>query len=135
MESTANLAMCCVTYLCQDHHDSFLEPGQICDNILNGAYALHNFASTTWLQLVENYFSLTKELGPSPEMIHLLETLWEDRENDQFQSEENERRQPWLKSLQDDQPELHKFLCQVSEFRRLRSASEHRMAQGISFHK
>jgi hypothetical protein len=127
--------MCCVTYLCQDHHDPLLEPSQIDDNILSGAYALHDFASTTWFQLVENCVSSTKELGPPTELIHLLETLWENRENDQFQDEKDESHQPRLKSLQDDQPELHRFLCQVSKFRRLCSTSEHRMTQGTSFHE
>lgn len=126
--------MRCVTYLCQDHHDP-LEPSQIHNNILNGTYALHDFASTTWLQLVENCVSSTKEVGPPSDLIQLLETLWEDRENDEFQGEKNKSHQLRLGSLQEDQPELYEFLSQVSEFRRLCSASEHRMIQGTSFHK
>jgi len=54
-EAATNLASCCIMYLCQDHHDPEIPKERLTDNLLEGIYRLHDFASNYWFKLVEKY--------------------------------------------------------------------------------
>ncbi|KAI8718204.1 NACHT domain-containing protein [Fusarium sp. LHS14.1] len=60
-DMTLELAIRCISYLCQDHHDlESIEEEEIEDSILSGSYRLHNFAYTYWWKLIKQYLALSK---------------------------------------------------------------------------
>jgi len=129
-ESTLSLAMCCITYLCQGHHDPEILDEELSHNILSGVYRLHNFSTTVWLELVERYAYSNRSRTLPNELISLLEMLMQERSNDRFDSVVEDSTQPKLESFKSKWPNLHSMLCQAAHFRRTCSEAEYKKSQG-----
>lgn len=74
-EATLSLAICCTKYLCQDHHNPWIEDSEVEESVFSGDYRLHYYATSTWLELVERYLDLAGSKAPPPELISALENL------------------------------------------------------------
>ena len=111
--------MCCVTYLCQIHHDHDLLDEDIGHNILSGAYRLHDFAATAWFELVERFIQLSKQDTLSHELIDALETLRCERTQGIYTEGAEESTQSSLEPFKSVSPALHDVLCKVADFRRI----------------
>ena len=78
------LAKCCITYLCQRHHDEDIDEARFEEAVRNGVYRLHHFAADMWPSLVESYFISAPAEKNSPEtakLVALLNILVEKRAN------------------------------------------------------
>lgn len=123
--------MRCVTYLFQPHHDPNLTDEEIHDNLLDGAYVLHNYATNTWFELVKNYVDLNKSQTPPSGLVDVLETFLRERYNGRFKKPEDDTGRQNLATFENAQPELQLLLVQTSQFRHICFASEHRIQRGI----
>ncbi|KAF5674658.1 Nacht domain-containing protein [Fusarium circinatum] len=75
-EMALDLAIRCLVYMCQDHHDPDLTEDEIDANILWGAYRLHHFSSSFWLSLITEYLTLSgSETIPDTLIDHMRELL------------------------------------------------------------
>ncbi|RBA21148.1 hypothetical protein FPRO05_07462 [Fusarium proliferatum] len=79
-----DLAIRCVVYMCQDHHDSELTEDEIDANILWGAYRLHHFSSSFWLDLILEYLALSDSNIIPEGLIEQLKLLLETRSSDRY---------------------------------------------------
>ncbi|KAK3378716.1 NACHT domain protein [Lasiosphaeria ovina] len=132
-ESTLSLATCCIAYLCQEHHDPGLLEEEISENALGGKYVFHEYATTSWLELVERIISPAAPDAPiSHDLIHPLGMLLEDRSNPKY-SGEIESEKPAIKALKAVSPDLHELLAKAIQFRQECSASQHKRQQGSSW--
>ena len=129
-EATLSLAMCCIMYLCQGHHDPESLDANISYNIISGAYRFHDFSETVWLELVERFACLSQSQTPPDELISLLEMLMRERSNDQCNSTTEQSAQPNLKSFESNWPQLHSMLFKVARFRQICSKTEYNKRQG-----
>lgn len=111
--------MCCVTYLCQIHHDHDLLDEDIARNILSGAYRLHDFASTAWFELVERFIHLNRQDTLSHELIDALETLRCQRAQEIYTEGAEVSTQSSLEPFKSVSPAVHNMLCEVAHFRRI----------------
>jgi hypothetical protein len=117
-DSTFSLATCCVTYLCQKHHDHDLLDEDIAHNILSGAYRLHDFAATTWFELVERYVHLIRQDSLSYELIDVLATLRCERAEETLIEGAEASTTLGLEPFKSVSRALHDMLCKVAHFRR-----------------
>lgn len=129
-DATLSLAMCCIMYLCQGHHDPEILDEEISNNILSGVYRLHDFSMIVWLELVERYACFSGSRTLPNELISLLEMLMHKRGNDQFDIVAKDCTQPKLELFKSNWPNLHSMLCKVSQFRRTCSNAEYNKRQG-----
>lgn len=118
-EATLSLVMCCITYLCQAHHDPELLDTEIAENVLSGAYRLHDYAGAMWLELTETIAASTQLKCLPDELLHLLQTLACERRNDRCNNTTDQGTSQKLDFLKPDWPELHSILCEVSRFRQI----------------
>lgn len=130
-ESALSLATCCIAYLCQEHHDPGLPEEKIVDNAFGGKYVLHEYATTSWLELLERVIRQDDAPGVtiSPDLTHALETLLEDRINPDYTGEV-EMEQPPIKALNALSPDLDELMTKAIHFRREYSASQHKRQAG-----
>ena len=119
VDATFSLAMCCVTYLCQKHHDHDLLDEDIDQNILSGAYRMHDFAVTTWFEFVERFIHLSRQDALSQELIDALETLRCERTQGTCTEGAEVSTQLSLEPFKSVSPALHDMLCKVAHFRRI----------------
>jgi len=81
-DSTMELLVVCLTYLCYDAiNDDGLEDDQIIENLLAGRYRLHVFASTMWFELVKRSLRLTRDPSNFDVLSGLLNNLFAELEN------------------------------------------------------
>jgi hypothetical protein len=119
-------------YLCQRHHDPEILDEEIADNILSGAYRLHEFATTMWLDLTERVTSSSQSHVLLAELASLLQTLVCERKNDRY-NDANEKAIPWsLETFEKHWFELHDILCKAVHFRQICSKSDYQKTQGES---
>ena len=119
-------------YLCQGHHDPAILDEEITDNILSGAYRLHEFATTMWLELTERVASSSQSQVLLAELVSLLQTLVCERKNDRY-NDASEKITPWsLETLKEPWFELHNILCKAVHFRQICSKSDYQKTQGES---
>ena len=111
--------MCCVTYLCQTHHGHDLLDEDIAHNILSGAYRLHDFAATAWLELVERFIHLSRQDTISHELIDALEMLRCGRTQGIYTEGAEASVLSSLKPFKSVSPAVHNMLCKVANFRRV----------------
>ena len=109
--------MCCITYLCQIHHDHDLLDEDIAHNILSGAYRLHDFAATTWFEFVERLIHLPRQDTLSHELIDALETLRCERTQGTYTEGAEASTQLSLEPFKSVSPAVHDMLCKVAHFR------------------
>jgi hypothetical protein len=131
VEATLSLAMCTVAYLCLRYYEPTLSDEEIEDNILSGAYRLHNFATTQWIELVKRYARLSGSQPLSNELTSLLGLLVSERESLEFNNEAELVNQPDLSRLKPDQPDLYSVLCTVVHFRKKCTQAEYHIGKGM----
>ncbi|KAF3009103.1 hypothetical protein E8E14_009642 [Neopestalotiopsis sp. 37M] len=107
-ESTLSLALKCIAYLRQQHHDLELLDHTLSEGVLSGKYVLHDFATSNWLGLLEQYVR-----GPSGDsvlpdkLISLLESMVSARANVHYEGESDDTKKLDLGKLKDELPELY----------------------------
>ncbi|KAI1119111.1 hypothetical protein F5Y14DRAFT_396498 [Nemania sp. NC0429] len=78
-QATLDLALQCIEYLCQDHHDPSISTPECSHNLATGQYILHVFASHAWFDLVCQYFRLTEEKDPPKTLVNSITKLFKTR--------------------------------------------------------
>lgn len=133
--ATLNLAICCIWYLCQSHHDSWISDDEITQNLISGDYRLDSYAATMWLDLVERHISLRGSNSLPSELIRALDCLARDRTSSECTvSTElvDQSQKPYLKQFEDEWPKIHTLLSNMIQFHWRCSNFEYRMSKGAS---
>lgn len=124
-----DLAIRCMVYMCQDHHDPDLTEDEIDANILWGAYRLHHFSSSFWLDLIHQYLTLSGSKTMPDILIDQLRTLLETRSSDHFtETDHNESSlHQAILDLKPQEPSLVEMLKACTEFQKSLSKSDFRL--------
>ncbi|KAL7754599.1 hypothetical protein ACKLNR_002808 [Fusarium oxysporum f. sp. zingiberi] len=77
-----DLAIRCMLYLCQDHHQPDLTEDEIDANILWGAYRLDYFSSRFWLDLINQYLTLSGSATLPNTLFDQLRILFDTRQSE-----------------------------------------------------
>ncbi|KAF4430541.1 NACHT domain protein [Fusarium austroafricanum] len=132
---TLRLAKCCITYLCQSHHDD-LDDDLFERNVIDGVYRLHHFASSNWSHLVMLYL---KERAEEPtaddetDLIQLLNLirLLTQRGNVDFLPSEARGNDPVLKTLlTEESKDEYELVCNEVTFHKEASSRLLELGQG-----
>ncbi|KAH7359598.1 NACHT domain protein [Pyrenochaeta sp. MPI-SDFR-AT-0127] len=129
VESTLGLTLTCITYLCQPHYDIDILDEDIEQNILSGVYRLHNFATTTWLDLLKKYISFDHSAGVPDELVSILETLTTERHNCQYNGSEEPSSPRSLEAFKKHCSKLHTALRKSVHFRLLWAKAAYQMTK------
>ncbi|KAK5057894.1 hypothetical protein LTR84_011895 [Exophiala bonariae] len=119
MEATLSLATCCITYLCQTHHDYNIPDADLEYNILSGAYRLHDFAVLMWPELLKRYNHLVGQGSVCDKLVDVLETLRCERANETYEESAGSSTPSYLERLKTTSPALHDIICKAVHFREL----------------
>ncbi|KAF4962504.1 hypothetical protein FSARC_9427 [Fusarium sarcochroum] len=125
-DMSLDLAMRCITYLCQDHHDPSLTEHGIDDKILWGAYRLHDFSSKFWLHLINQYLALSGATTLPASLIDQLKTLLDTQcSEDYIHTDRDETSlHPAIVGLDSQEPVLVEMLRNVVDFQFTSSKSD-----------
>ncbi|RMJ16009.1 hypothetical protein CDV36_004314 [Fusarium kuroshium] len=120
-DMTLELAIRCISYLCQEHHDLEFIEEEIEHNILSGAYRLHNFASTYWWKLIKQYLALSKSKSIPDSLIDQLQQLYDTRSAEDYEQVDQNNEMEFnmneaILALKPTQPHLAEMLRNVSLF-------------------
>lgn len=121
-----DLAIRCVVYMCQGHHDPDLTEDEIDANIIWGAYRLHHFSSSFWLDLIHEYLTLSGSKTIPDTLIDQLRILLETRSSDHY-TETDQRESslhPAILGLKHQEPALVEMLKGCTEFQTSSSKSD-----------
>ncbi|RYP49270.1 hypothetical protein DL768_004993 [Monosporascus sp. mg162] len=124
-EVTLGLAMTCITYLCQPHHDQECSNEELQKNVLGGFYAFHDYSSHTWFELVLGCISSEEGKELISQLTSPLQFLRERRANDEFSRSKEVPPQRRLECFKEACPDVYDLLCNVANFRRLCEGAEH----------
>jgi hypothetical protein len=125
-EARLGLTICCITYLCQSHHDRSIEPAKVFDLALTGSYRLHNFAVMYWLILLDEVLS-TFSLDALPaELTILLNTLRDKRKTVPSRKLEVSSIPRYMARIRKRRPELATMLCNSISFQAMCDKSSFR---------
>ncbi|KAI5456910.1 hypothetical protein BGZ63DRAFT_434144 [Mariannaea sp. PMI_226] len=127
-----SLAICCINYLCQDHHDIDDTEDEIGDGILKGTYRLHNFASAFWLQIIEQYMALKHATTLPDSLIDQLKLLHSTRtvmSYEPMNQQESESYPATIAALKPHQPEVADMLCNVFRFQHASSQADYHLKE------
>lgn len=126
-QATLDLAMCCINYLCQRHHDPNLPANKRSENVSTGQYSFHSFSTRMWFDLVCQYLGSSKAANSSGNLIDAIQMLWEVRKIQDFdrtargesedESEDESDDEANFGTLKAKHPLLYQLLCRVSRFR------------------
>lgn len=122
-----------VTYLGHAHHDPELDDSEVQKHIIGGAYSLHNFASSYWLQLVNRCLYERLSSQYSGELLEQLETLCSTRLSPEYETKSDNNEAPGLTlgNLEQDRPELRQTLVNVQHFYKQASVSFFSLDDGM----
>ncbi|KAH7186754.1 hypothetical protein BKA60DRAFT_602584 [Fusarium oxysporum] len=125
-EMALDLAIRCVVYMCQDHHDPDLTEDEIDANIIGGAYRLHHFSSSFWLDLVHEYLTLSGSKTIPDTLVDQLRILLETRSSDHYtETDQSESSlHPAILGLEYQEPGLVEMLKGCTEFQTSLSKSD-----------
>ncbi|KAF5699854.1 hypothetical protein FGLOB1_11149 [Fusarium globosum] len=117
-DMTLDLAIRCLVYMCQDHHDTDITEDETDTNILWGAYRLHHFSSSFWLDLILEYFALSDSTIIPEVLIEQLKLLLETRSSGRYiESDQRDScLHPAILSLEWQEPALVEMLKSCTEF-------------------
>jgi hypothetical protein len=129
--STLSLAMCCITYLCQSHHDPEIVD-DIRENIIRGDYRLHYYSVEMWSKLVEQYLDtvVTATIPLPSQLLGVLRLLLTTRDNASFADATEDSNPKYLETLKDSNGGIRKLLCNEVSFRRKVSSMKYNTANG-----
>ncbi|RYP91269.1 hypothetical protein DL770_002587 [Monosporascus sp. CRB-9-2] len=133
IEVTLDLAVTCITYLCQPHHDQECSNEELQENVLSGFYAFHDYSSHIWFDLVLGCISSEEEKKLIPRLTNPLRFLLERRANNEFSRSKQVPPQPRLECFKKACPEVYDLLCNVANFRRLCEGAEHSKTKDTSW--
>ncbi|QYT04362.1 ANK_REP_REGION domain-containing protein [Trichoderma simmonsii] len=131
-EATLSLAICCIRYLCQDHHSPDISGKDLEAGIRMGNYRLHYYATDTWLSLVTQYLRLNQSRVVSEELITTLHEFYEERrkQDSSGYTESEEQRYPSeLQRFESRNPKLFGFLRGIAKFQQKCSTSLYHLEQ------
>ncbi|KAL9074285.1 MAG: hypothetical protein Q9157_004450 [Trypethelium eluteriae] len=128
--ATLSLATTCIAYLCQPHHGPELWDEEIEHNTIAGVYRLHDFAASTWFELVEKLAHLRPSYSPPNEFVSLLDLLSACRINEGYDSAASSVALSSSFCLDHDPPAVYEMLCRMSQFRKARSGSDFNLRKG-----
>ncbi|KAG5768598.1 hypothetical protein H9Q72_003910 [Fusarium xylarioides] len=128
-ETALDLAIRCVVYMCQDHHDPDLTEGDMDDNILWGAYRLHHFSSSFWLDLIHEFSTLSGSETIPDALIDQLRILLETRSSDTYTHSDQRKGSlhPATLGLEDQEPDLVEMLKGCTDFQTSSAKSDFRI--------
>ncbi len=136
-QATLDLAIRCIDYLCQRHHDLDLTREELSEKVMTGQYSFHAFSTRMWFDLACQHLRLIDGANLTGSLANAIEMLWEARKAPDFgntngsetqssrnesgdQSEleiQNDINQHVFQRLLENQPSLHQILCEVSKYR------------------
>ncbi|RGP72615.1 nacht domain [Fusarium longipes] len=125
-EMALDLAMRCVVYLCQEHHDPDVTKEEIDANIRWGAYRLHYFSSTFWLELINRYLRLSSSATLPNTLTDQLRELLETRSSEDHMQTDQDQDQlhPVINGLLSEDPALVEMLKSHTAFQKSSFKSE-----------
>ncbi|KAI0550441.1 hypothetical protein F4679DRAFT_594626, partial [Xylaria curta] len=141
--ATMDLAVQCIEYLCQRHHDPQIPDNECSHKVCTGQYSLHAFSTRMWFDLVCQYFRLTQGMDPPRTLVNSIAMLCESRkalsfsttftddnrrENDDGgddrnghgdgqRSEDESESEVDFRILKSNEPRLYEMLRNVTNFR------------------
>ncbi|RSL98170.1 hypothetical protein CDV31_012704 [Fusarium ambrosium] len=120
-DMTLELAIRCISYLCQEHHDLEFIEEEIEHNIFSGAYRLHNFASTYWWKLIKQCLALSKATSIPDSLVDQLQQLYDTRSAEDYEQVDQNvdmelNMNEAILALKPTQPHLAEMLRNVSLF-------------------
>jgi hypothetical protein len=115
--------------MCQDHHDPDLTKDEIDASIMWGAYRLHHFSSSFWLDLIHQYLTLSGSNTIPDSLIDQLRILLETRSSDHYtETDQSESSlHPAILDLKSQEPALVEMLKACTEFQTSLSKSDFRL--------
>jgi len=131
-EATLDLAICCITYLCQRHHDPDRGDERIADDVISGAYRFHNFATAVWLELVKNSASQARSGSLPTELISSLEDFMYQRTNDFSTGKIGDSPDRLLEPFKSTWPDIHLMLSKITQFHHVAANSDFDKREGTS---
>ena len=131
-DATLSLATCCIQYLCQRHHDTDLSDDELLNNVLSGIYRLHDYSTTMWIDLVEQYIRLAKLATPPKHLINFLRLLIEKRSSDRFVHSfvSFDNQTPSQQLFKSDYPDVYEMLRNAANFKKKSSEGEYDKNEG-----
>lgn len=87
VESTMDLLIVCLTYLCFDALGDDLDEDQLQKNLFSGRYRLQAFASSTWFSLVKRYVQMTRDKNNLSVINGLMQNFFSELGNPKFRNE------------------------------------------------
>ncbi|KAF2239008.1 hypothetical protein EV356DRAFT_504364 [Viridothelium virens] len=131
--ATLSLATTCIAYLCQPHHGPELRDEEIEHNTIAGVYRLHDFAASTWFELVEKLAHLGPSYTPPNELVNLLEILSACRMNESYNSALSSVAPSSSFCFGHEPPAVYEMLCRMSQFRKASSGSVFHKGKGTEW--
>ncbi|KAG5746346.1 hypothetical protein H9Q70_010966 [Fusarium xylarioides] len=128
-EMALDLAIRCLVYMCQNHHDPELSEDEIDANIFWGAYRLHQFSSSFWLDLIQEYLRLSGSETIPDALINQLRILLEARSSDTYTQSDQSKGSihPAILGLEDQDPALVEMLKGSADFQASSAKSDFRI--------
>ncbi|RKL31203.1 hypothetical protein BFJ72_g11220 [Fusarium proliferatum] len=117
-ETALDLAIRCLVYMSQDHHDPDLTDDELDANIVWGAYRLHHFSSSFWLDLIYGYLTLSGSKTMPDTLTDQLRILLETRSSDAFTQSDQLKGSlhPAIPGLESQEPDLIEMLKGCADF-------------------
>lgn len=109
----------CLHYLSSDIFDTEIEPETIERNIFTGLYRLHWFATTQWIELLQECERLLSTCDFPESLLLALKRFAHECENGNFESTVDLATQSEFSALEQKEPALHELLAQELHFRRM----------------
>ncbi|EHK42065.1 hypothetical protein TRIATDRAFT_295808 [Trichoderma atroviride IMI 206040] len=126
IEATLSLTICCVQYLCQDHHSPDISNEDVKMGIERGNYRLHYYAANTWLNLTIQYLRLTRYTDISEELIAALTKFCNERGKPECYGHEELKEEQYpseLQRIRSHDPNLFGLLQSFAQFQQKSSSS------------
>lgn len=137
VDATLSLTICCLQYLCQDHHSPDISDEELKKGIEMGDYRLHYYAANTWLNLIIQYLRLNISKNISEELIEALTKLHDERGKQEYHGHTGLKEQwypPALQRFQSHHPDLFSFLRSFAQFQQKCSTSLYNLKEGKISH-
>ncbi|KAL0938544.1 NACHT domain protein [Colletotrichum truncatum] len=130
-DATLSLTICCITYLCQGHHDLELLEEDISSNLVSGAYRFHDFASLFWFELLKQFLVLKKAKELPRDLEDGLERLHSERSAWTYETstENGHHIETMFDFLGPKQTHLQQMLKNVSGFQKTSSNAEYHLGK------
>lgn len=119
LEANLEMTKTCLHYLCLDIFDPEIEDQQIKENLLSGAYRLHWFAPTQWVEILRHCAISLHDRAPPDDLITTLKTFGERRENTTFQDSScsyGDWSSDHFEAFRGKHPEIYRLLDQTLKF-------------------